>query len=255
MTRLITLTTDFGTSAPYVAAMKGVILSINPNARILDLTHEISPQSLRHCAFFLERSLTYFPQDSLHVVVVDPGVGTEREMLHVETRHGTLIVPDNGCWTWIEDVAVLRARRLIEPKYWRDSVSATFHGRDVFAPVAAHRSLGVAPEQFGPVATHWVTLPRSLPEVSENEIRGEVLFVDHFGNLITNVPGEHLSTRDWRICIDKTEITTTKRAYGEASVGELIALVSSSGYVEVAVVNGNASQRLNVREGARVTLK
>jgi len=141
----ITLTTDFGEGSPYVAAMKGVVLALNPNARLLDLSHTIPPQDLYHAAFFLRSALPYFPPGTIHVIVVDPGVGTSRAALYVETAGERLLVPDNGCWTpFAQTVAQPPVVvRLAEPRYWRPHVSATFHGRDIFAPVAAHLSLAL----------------------------------------------------------------------------------------------------------------
>src|SRR6516225_6482541 len=138
----ITLTTDFGTASPYTATMKGVILSLNPDARIVDLSHHIPPQDVRHAAFFLASALPHFPPDALHVVVVDPGVGGGRDVLFVEVGAQRLLVPDNGCWTLLhEGRPPVRVIRVTEPRFWRHPVSATFHGRDIFAPVAANLSL------------------------------------------------------------------------------------------------------------------
>src|SRR5262245_9010783 len=154
---IITLTTDFGTSSPFVAAMKGVILGINPAARIVDLTHDIPPHDLRHVSFFLAESLPYFPPGSLHVVVVDPEVGTSRNVLFVAVANQRLLVPDNGCWTLLAEghAQPLRVLRLAEKRFWRPTVCNTFHGRDIFAPVAAYLSLGVNPGDLGPEVTRW----------------------------------------------------------------------------------------------------
>src|SRR5437762_3447923 len=143
MEPLITLTTDFGGESPYVGAMKGVILGLNPRAHIIDLSHHIPPQEILFTAFFLQSSIPYFPGEAIHVVVVDPGVGTDRALLYVEVGGHRLLAPDNGCWTLLEGAAgEPRVIRLAEPRFWREPVSATFHGRDILAPVAAHLSLG-----------------------------------------------------------------------------------------------------------------
>src|SRR5689334_6880379 len=142
---IITLTTDFGSRSPFVAAVKGVILSINPEARLVDLSHEIPPYDIRHAAFFLADAVPYFPPGTLHVVVVDPGVGGERAILHVTVGEQRLLVPDNGCWILLARGQSPSVIRVSEPRFWRPVVSSSFHGRDIFAPVAAHLGLGVNP--------------------------------------------------------------------------------------------------------------
>ncbi|MFN4257744.1 MAG: S-adenosyl-l-methionine hydroxide adenosyltransferase family protein [Gemmataceae bacterium] len=249
---LITLTTDFGTDSPYVAALKGVVLGIQPRARVLDLSHAIPPQDVRHAAFFLAESVPYFPPGTLHVVVVDPGVGSSRHILYVENQGQRLLVPDNGCWTWLIDAdQPPTVRRLIETAYWRSNVSATFHGRDIFAPVAGWLSRGLDPQALGPLTTEWVSLPKPALEPTVNGWRGEVVFIDHFGNLITNIPGAALATAQ-TILMDNREVANRVRTYADAAPGTLVALVSSGGWLEIAVVQGNAAQRLQVIAGARV---
>jgi len=260
MAPIITLTTDFGHDSPYVASMKGVILGINPDARLVDLGHQVPPQDLRHAAYFLATALPCFPPGVIHVVVVDPGVGTDRHLLHVEWNGQQILVPDNGCWTGLapgnEPAAV---RRLTEPRYWRQPVSSTFHGRDILAPVAAHLSLGVAPDLLGPRTTVWVRLESAAPQLDERarEWTGEVVFADHFGNLITNIPhallaapGEQPSIR---VRVGDRPVTSVVRTYGEAAPGTLIALFSSTGMLEIAVVQGSAAQRLQASAGTPVT--
>jgi S-adenosyl-L-methionine hydrolase (adenosine-forming) len=257
---LITLTTDFGEGSPYVAAMKGVVLSISPRARVLDLSHAIPPQDLRHTAFFLRAALPYFPARTLHVIVVDPGVGTDRAALYVEAGGQRLVVPDNGCWTEFarSSSEPPRVRRLAEPRYWRPEVSSTFHGRDVFAPAAAHLSLGVDPALFGPVMSDWVRLDFPEPVLSPNLLTGEVVFVDRFGNLITNIPAT--ACADWpvrpaRVTVADREVTQRVRTYGQAPAGTLVALISSVGTLEVAVVQGNAACELGLSTGAPVCVQ
>lgn len=252
---LITLTTDFGEASPYVAAMKGVILTTNPAARILDLSHDIPPQALRHTAFFLAAALPYFPAEVLHVVVVDPGVGSDRALLYVETRGHRLLVPDNGCWTDLaattEPALVIR---LTESRYWRPTVSRTFHGRDILAPVAGHLSRGVDPLALGPVATSWVRLASPPAETRPEGWFGEVVFVDHFGNLITNIPSDCWDAEDVRIFVGEQEILTRVATYAHAAPGTLVVLPSSTGSLEVAVTQGNASAVLQAGAGTRVRL-
>jgi S-adenosylmethionine hydrolase len=257
---LITLTTDFGEDSPYVAALKGVILSINPAARLLDLSHQIPPQDVAHAAFFLAASVPYFLPGVLHLVVVDPGVGTERALLYVEVGGHRLLVPDNGCWTELarhadRPPAVIR---LAESRYWRQPVSATFHGRDILAPVAAHLSLGLDPHSLGPDVTDWVRWQAPAPALGSDRLTGEVLFIDHFGNLITNIPGEAflaLAASPVRITVGNREVPRRVRTYAEAEPGSVVALVSSSGMLEVAVTQGSAADRLQARPGTPVVVE
>lgn len=250
---IITLTTDFGEGSPYVAALKGVILATNPAARILDLSHHIPPQDLRHTAFFLAAAFPYFPAEVLHVVVVDPGVGSGRALLYVQTAGHRLLVPDNGCWTDLarNDPAPL-VIRLAEQRYWRPCVSRTFHGRDILAPVAGHLSLGVDPRQLGPVVTEWVRLdPRPVAARAEGWF-GEVVFVDHFGNLITNLPGSLWREHGARVFVAEHEVLTRVATYAEAPAGTTVVLQSSTEVLEVAVTQGSAAALLQARVGTPV---
>jgi S-adenosyl-L-methionine hydrolase (adenosine-forming) len=257
---LITLTTDFGQASPYVAAVKGVILAVNPSVRILDLTQDIPPQDLRAASFFLASAIPYFPAGPIHVVVVDPGVGTDRALLYVEAGHHRLLAPDNGCWTELARHlgAPRRVIRLSEPGYWRQPVSATFHGRDILAPVAAWLSLKLDPERLGPRTTKWTELETPAPELELGYLKGEVIFVDRFGNLITNIPGQALAGligSTPQVSVGNHRISQVGRAYGDAPPGALIALVSSWGTLEVAVTNGNAAQTLGAGVGERVEVR
>jgi S-adenosylmethionine hydrolase len=257
---LVTLTTDFGNGSPYVAAMKGVILGINPAVRLLDLSHRVPPQEVRHVAFFLAAALPYFPAGVIHVVVVDPGVGTERALLYVEVGGHCLLVPDNGCWTMLarEVGGAPRAIRLAEPRYWRPHVSATFHGRDILAPVAGHLSLGLDSQQLGPQTTEWTRLTAPTPLLEPDRLTGEVVFVDDFGNLLTNIPAAAFTAwrdRPVRITVAGQEVPRRVRTYGEAEPRSLVALVSSGALLEVAVAQGSAAARLDARVGTPVAVK
>jgi len=254
----ITLTTDFGNASPYVAAMKGVILSINPAAAIHDLTHAIPAQDIRHAAQFLAGGVPYFPPGTIHVCVVDPGVGSERAILLVEVAGQFLLAPDNGCVTDLLAVAggnpVVRV--IEEPRFWRPIISSTFHGRDVFAPVAAHLSLGVAPAEMGDITAHWVKLP--TPEVRKgvNQFTGEVMFIDDFGNLITNIQADALSEKAGALMVGKQwrKRIAVVNAYAEAAPGDVVALSSSDGRLEIAVVQGSAAKVLSASVGTPVTV-
>jgi S-adenosylmethionine hydrolase len=268
--RIITLTTDFGTSSPYVAALKGVILSLNPAARLVDLSHQIPPQNVVHAAFLLAAAVAYFPPRTIHVIVVDPGVGSGRPLLLIEVGGQLLLAPDNGCWTMLADrfEGVPTVIRLEEPRFWRDRVSATFHGRDILAPVAGHLSLGTSPRELGPQVKEWVRLPMPLPKKSKNYWFGQVVFIDDFGNLITNIGVERLKQQGFgehkgidapaflsgglRVGAHDLRHCPWVSYYAQASPGQLVVLASSMGFLEVAVVQGNAAQRLKAKVGTPV---
>ncbi len=258
-TSLITLTTDFGTASPYVAAMKGVILSTNPRAQIVDLTHAIPPQDVHHAAFFLAAALPFFPPEAIHVVVVDPGVGTDRALLFVEIGTMKILAPDNGCWTILERGTSTKpvVRQLVEERLWRSPVSATFHGRDILGPVAAHLSRGEAAASVGPTVSTWKRLEVPQPNPVVGGCTGEVVFIDGFGNLITNIPGWQMRDRARRLRVGRRLLRrgfAQVRSYGDADAGSLVLLESSAGLLEIAVVNGNAQRELGARIGSPVTV-
>jgi S-adenosyl-L-methionine hydrolase (adenosine-forming) len=255
---LVTLTTDFGVRSPYVAAMKGVLLSVNPQARVVDLSHSLPPQDLRYCSYFLKTALPYFPPGTLHVVVVDPGVGTERPILCIEGAGQRVLAPDNGCWTeWAALSSTPRVWRLTEKRWWRPEISATFHGRDIFAPIAGHLSCGVEPAELGPPVHTWVSFTLPMPRLSPLKWEGEVLFVDDFGNLLTNLPGNEFLERRAEVAViqvSDSPITRFVKTYDEAARGTVVALVSSSGQLEVAQVQGNAASRMGASPGTPVVV-
>jgi S-adenosylmethionine hydrolase len=260
--RIITLTTDFGLDDPYVAAMKGVILDINPGAVVVDVSHAVRPQRLRQAVYLTGSAWPYFPKDAIHVVVVDPGVGTERRALAIETRRAVYIGPDSGVLSAAlpDDVRPVsgcervrlpdgcRVFSISNQRYMRPKVSATFHGRDVFAPVAAHLSLGARPAELGePVDEMLAFAPFRALRRADGSLQGQVLHVDRFGNVITDVRGEDLSGGAFTIEIAGRSIPGPVRAYAEAS--GLAAVMGSGGYVEVALPNGNAAVELSVEIG------
>jgi S-adenosylmethionine hydrolase len=253
---LVTLSTDFGAASPYVAAMKGVLLGVNRDARLLDLSHSLPPQNIRHAAYFLAQAVPYFPDNTLHVCVVDPGVGSERAILYAEAGSQRLLAPDNGCLTEVLKVlgGPTQIRRLTEQKFWRKSISSTFHGRDIFAPAAGHLSHGLNPAELGPEVTDMVQLELPQPRRGESWLEGEVAFVDDFGNLISNVPVEMLPSK-FEVTVGDQNIRHYVRSYAEAKPGELIALISSDGHLEIALVNGNAAHKLRADSGTAVTVR
>jgi S-adenosylmethionine hydrolase len=252
-TSLLTLTTDFGDASPYIAAMKGVILGVNPAARLIDLTHQIPPQDVRYAAYFLANSVPFFPAGTMHVVVVDPGVGSERAILYGEVAGQRVLAPDNGCLCalFADTGPPTIIRHVRASRFWRPVVSPTFHGRDIFAPVAGHLSLGLNPARLGPSVSDWIRLEIPQPMVTKYGIEGEVAFIDPFGNLISNIPAELVVQRPGVLRIGKRTVHKLAwvSCYAEAKPGELAALFSSNGKLEVAVVQGNAARRLGARVG------
>jgi len=253
---IITLTTDFGMQGPYVGAMKGVILAINPEATIVDISHEVGPQAVREAAFCLAAAAGYYPPGTAHVVVVDPGVGTERRVICIEADGQYLIGPDNGVLSWaVRGASRVWAYELTERRYWRKQVSATFHGRDIMAPAAAHISLGVKPEQLGRPIEDWVRLPWPNVRRAGAAVYGEVLVVDRFGNLITNIARGDLAGFDLSkvtVRCGDCRVGSIRRTYGEVPEGELLALFGSTDLLELAVRNGSAADKLAAGPGAPV---
>jgi S-adenosylmethionine hydrolase len=256
---IITLTTDFGAESPYVAAIKGAILSINPQASIVDVSHSVPPQDIRQGAWVLDEVLPTFPRGTIHVAVVDPGVGTSREIVCATFDEQHCIAPDNGLLSRL----ALRSRptRIVavsDARWWRSPVSNTFHGRDIMAPVAAHLSLGVKPAELGPPRDSLVELDWAEVRVLPGKIQGSVRSVDTFGNLITDITRDALAAapRDERLRIDCDEHHTFGlfETYGDQPEMTLMALVGSSGYLELAIVGDSAALMLGIGIGAPVTL-
>lgn len=262
--RVVTLLTDFGTVDGYVAAMKGVILGINPSAVLVDVTHEVAPHDIRDGAFVLYTALRYFPHRTVHMAVVDPGVGTARAGIILDTGDAIFVAPDNGILSYLlagERASTERgpaaldstgtvqvtvpeswqAVRLTESRYWLENPSATFHGRDIFAPVAAHLSLGEAVSNFGPpidsIRAFEIPVARRLPD---GGVEGSVLHVDRFGNLITSIKAQDLPKGGLVVEIGGHRVQGLVRTYADGS--GLVALVGSSGHVEVALPGGSAAR-------------
>jgi S-adenosyl-L-methionine hydrolase (adenosine-forming) len=256
---IITLTTDFGAGSPYVAAMKGVILSINPAATIVDLTHAIPPQDVREAAAVLEDVADRFPAGTIHVVVVDPGVGTDRALVYARIGRQQFLAPDNSVLSRVlRRGGACEVVRLENREYWLDEVSATFHGRDILAPVAAHLSLGVEPSRLGPPHQLLDELEWPRPVQQPDRIEGVVLRVDSFGNLITNIAAEALAGRptDGRACVVCSIYETwgIYQTYGDQPRGTLIALIGSNGALELAIVGESAAEQLGVSVGTPVVV-
>ena len=258
MPELITLTTDFGPAGPYVASMKGVILGILPGAVIVDISHEIQPQNIQQAAYMLDAATPYFPAGTVHVVVVDPGVGSARRPIAVFTDSACFVGPDNGVFSRIyQEENVREIRHLSTPDHHLPAVSHTFHGRDIFAPVAAHIAAGVPPSVLGPTITDPITIDFPAPEQRpDGSIRGQIIYTDAFGNLISNIPRQWLGDQpDWIFEIAETTIVGLNATYSQAPPGELIALGSSTALVEIAKCNGSAARHLDVGTGERLTVR
>ncbi len=256
---IITLTTDFGAGSPYIAAMKGVIFSINPGVTIVDLTHEIHAQDVRQAALVLEDTAEYFPPETIHVAVVDPGVGTQRAIVYARIGSQQYLAPDNGLLSrLVERTPAEKIFRITESQYWLDTVSSTFHGRDIMAPVAARLSLGLAPEQLGPSLEKIIVLDWPRVRISPSRIDGAVLEIDSFGNIITNITAEVLAGRltDKRACIacNIYETWGIYHTYADQPQGTLCAVIGSNGRLELAIVGDNAVARLGLKVGMPVVI-
>jgi S-adenosyl-L-methionine hydrolase (adenosine-forming) len=256
MAGLITLTTDFGLRDGYVAAMKGAILTIAPEVRLVDVSHKIAPQDVVAAAFALASAAPYFPQGAVHLLVVDPGVGSQRRMLAVRTARACYVAPDNGALALaLRQDPPQEIVSLTERRYWRaGEISHTFHGRDIMGPVAAHLANGVPLGALGEPASDVEPLP--LPELRPTRnggLVGAVIHVDRFGNLISNIPAGLLPPRACA-AVGAMRPQPLLRSYAEAATGQPLVLVGSHGYLEIAVREGNASQLLGVGRGATVTV-
>jgi S-adenosylmethionine hydrolase len=253
---IITLLTDFGLSDPYVGIMKGVILSIHPEARLVDISHEVHPGAVRQAASLLEEAYPFFPPGTIHLTVVDPGVGSGRRPIGLKAMDQIFVGPDNGVFS-----ALLRARdrcsvvHLTEERFFLSLLSHTFHGRDIFAPVAAHLARGVDLLGMGAQVNDPVCLDLPTVMVNEHTLRGEVTRVDRFGNIITNIPAHTLES--WMagnrvlVTVGRLSLETIGRTFSDVAQGRPVALVGSSGHLEIAVNLGRASDRLGV-SGDRV---
>ncbi len=256
----ITLTTDFGTGDSYVAQMKGVIAGIAPHARVIDGTHDLPAQNVLAAAVVLDSMVDAFTDGTIHLVVVDPGVGTGRAAVAVKTSRFTLVGPDNGVFTLVlERYPPTAIVRLTDEAYHRDSVSVTFHGRDIFAPVAGYLANGVAIERLGEPVTTLVNLNIPEPREAGSRLTGVVLVADHFGNLVTNLSRDRcdvwLGQRDMAgvvISVKGYEIGAVRRTYADVEPGEAVAYFGSSGRLELAVRNGSAREKFG--EQVSVTL-
>lgn len=276
---IITLLTDFGEQDGYVAAMKGVILGITPEARLIDISHQVKAQDIRQAASILAEVYSYYPAHTVHLVVVDPGVGSQRDPIAVETSQGRFVAPDNGVLTYIQlAVSSYQAVRLDQPEYWLPSPSYTFHGRDIFSPAAAHLAGGVPLKKLGSPLESIMLLDLPRLDITDHTIRGEVERIDRFGNVMTNIGELHwvddqtlellpqhpnpplpsplrLDARKARVMCGWHTLTGIYKTYSEIPVGQRLAVVGSAGELEIAINQGNASQVMSIRVGDPVTIQ
>ncbi|MEM3789344.1 MAG: SAM-dependent chlorinase/fluorinase [Candidatus Bathyarchaeia archaeon] len=260
MTPFITLTTDFGLADPYVAEIKAVILGINPSVQIVDISHQIEKFNIRMGAYILASAAPYFLKGTIHVAVVDPGVGTKRKPILIETGSGFLIGPDNGILALAaEKQGIKHVYEIANPKYMLPTVSTTFHGRDIFAPAAAHLSKGVPSSEFGPEIRS-IVKPRFAKIVRKGStLVGEIIHVDGFGNIITNFALRELGRLGVRESLNiKIGETTCRlklcKAYAEVEAKKPLALIGSHDFLEISVNQGSAAEMFKVKVGDRVIL-
>jgi S-adenosyl-L-methionine hydrolase (adenosine-forming) len=247
--KILTLLSDFGNNDVYVGVMKGVIAQINPDITLIDLTHQIPPQNVAAARFCLMNAYPYFPIGTVHLAVVDPGVGSQRRAIAVKLAQGFLVGPDNGIFSGITSKnQVITAVELTNLNYWRTSQpSSTFHGRDIFAPVAAHLASGVSLQELGREINPATLVKLDIGECFETTrgVAGCIQYIDHFGNLVSNIPASYVQGKTWSVKVANLTILGCE-TYSNVQVGEALALVGSHGWVEIAINSGNAHTQLQI---------
>lgn len=254
---IITLTTDFGYKDHYVAAMKAVILGINPEARIIDISHGIPPQDIMAGAWVLRNSAYLFPAGTIHVAVIDPGVGSDRRPVAVRMNNHLFVGPDNGLFSLLSGADAAEVYELTDSAYWRGTQSNTFHGRDLFSPVAAHLSLGTGLSEVGVPSRELLTYRWATAIVDEEGIQGWIVHIDSYGNLITNIPGELITAglyKNLKIYVGTHILSRVSRTFSDVSPGEAAAVTGSSGMIEIVINRGDAAEMLGVQKGAPVSV-
>jgi hypothetical protein len=255
---IVALLTDFGLKDHYVGVMKGVILGVNPDARIIDISHDVPSQAILEGYFLLSNTYRYFPAGTVFVAIVDPGVGSDRAVIAVETDRYVFLAPDNGLLGFLEkDGGVRRIIAVTQRRYFLEPVSNTFHGRDVFAPVAGHLSAGLDPASLGAEAGRMVRIAPPAPKFTrEGVIVGQIVSIDRFGNLVTNIPGDRLCAADAvEVRVGKATIREIVPSYAAARRGQLLAIVGSTGNLEISVNQGNARKKTGAKVGDAVKIR
>jgi hypothetical protein len=255
---IIALLTDFGLEDVYVGVIKAVIARINPDLQAIDLTHNIPPQNIAAARFCLMDAYPYLPSGTVCLAVVDPGVGSRRRAIAIKIEEGYLVGPDNGLFSGVLSLSLpLVAVELTNPDYWlTDRPSNTFHGRDIFAPVAAHLASGVAIENLGKAIAPDSLVRFNIPayQVQKNIITGSIQYIDRFGNLVTNIPVAAVANRSWLLMIGDRQIANSN-TYSDVDRGEITSLVGSHGWVEIAVNGASAKERLQLNWGDRIKIR
>jgi S-adenosylmethionine hydrolase len=252
---VVTLLSDFGDRDIYTGVMKGVITKINPDVKLIDLTHQILPQNIAAARFCLMNAYAYFPEGTIHLAVVDPGVGSKRRAIALQFPQGYLVGPDNGIFSGIlPQSPAIKVVELTNLHFWRTSQpSTTFHGRDIFAPVAAHLSLGVPLQDLGEEIDPQTLVQLDIGQCSQREncLFGQIQYIDYFGNLVSNIPSSYVQEKNWYVQIGDLTIPGCT-TYSAVEVGEILALVGSHGWVEIAVNSGNAQTKLQINWQDRI---
>jgi len=247
---IIALLTDFGLEGNFVGVIKGVIYSINPKVRIVDITHSISAQNIKEGAFYILTSYRYFPENTIFVVIVDPGVGSRRRIILVKSQNYYFIAPDNGILSWVlKEQEIEKVVEVTQKKYFLKPVSSTFHGRDIFAPVAAHLSRGISINEFGKEIKEVINIPFPEPIVKKEEIKGRVLLTDRFGNAITNLSLKRFSflkDESFILKIKTAEVVKVCEFYSQGKAEEPFLIPGSSGFWEISISEGNFAERFGI---------
>lgn len=258
MPSVITLTTDFGNQDHYVGVLKAVLISVAPEARLVDISHEIPPQDIMAGAWVVRNSAMLYPPGSVHLVVVDPGVGTRRKPIAIKIEDQYFVGPDNGIFSLIADQYNYKGVELTNPDFWRPNPSSTFHGRDIFAPVAAHLANGASLDKLGKPIEKLETYRWAVPISDKDGVQGWILHIDHFGNLISNIPESMIreaeEKSDIKIYVGNTILSKLVSTFGDVPDGEPAAYIGSSGVLEIAINKGDAREMLGVEKGAQISI-
>jgi len=259
---LVTLLTDFGETDYFVPSMKGVLLGINPQIRIVDLSHRVPPHGIKQAAFFLKSCYEYYPDGTVHVVVVDPDVGSERRALLASTSRYFFLAPDNGVLSYIfKNEASVEVRAIENKQYRLDSAGATFDGRDLFAPSAAWLTKGQSPGSYGRLISDYVTFPDDPPKMNNQVLQGRIMYIDHFGNVITNITATEMENfrsvtkKEWTgLTVGEMMIKGVKGFYGEGATGLPELIINSNGHLEIFIKQDRAADRCGFQIGQKVEL-